>query len=428
MMPGTIPPEPTAGQPWLQKYFTRSKLFTTTEGSWGDVVKKSVEKALALSELRGKINDLAEDTAAEDRDRLTGEYRALESEYRAALIAEDDTGEGRTSRDGQSAELRRMLDGFNVGKVFQAASNHEQTEGAERELQQHFGLTPHSIPIEALRTEHRAAATFTGDEPNAVPKGIIAQVFPQSVANFAGVMGETVPTGEAVHPVITTGATVHRPAASANAAEGTAAITVSTLAPRRIQASFAYAREDAAVFGGLDAALRMNLRDALQDDMDDYILNSTDVGLLQFGTDPTNPTAATDGAGYLSAMYGAVDGTYSGAISDVRMVVGSAIYAHMASVVPTGRDDSALDILSARSGGIRVGGNVPAYANNRQDCVIVKGMNADNAVAPLWQGISIFQDEFTRAEHGEVKLFAVMLMNFAVLRADGYTRHRFRNA
>ena len=319
------------------------------------------------------------------------------------MVKEDDAGPIRNGADGEGAEFRRMLDGFSVAKVVQAVASSEGTEGRERELQQHLGIGAHSIPIQSLAPErrgeeHRAAATFTGDTPNTTPRDIIAQVFPESIAAFAGIMGETVAAGEAIYPVITTGASVHRPAGSAAAGESTAAIGVTTLAPQRIQASFAYQREDAAVFANLDSALRMNLRDALQDDLDDFILNKTNAGLLHFGSNPAaTPTAETTGAAYLAAMYAGVDGTYAQSIAQVRMIVGSEIYAHMAAQVPSGRDDSALDILTARSGGIRVSGNVAAYSQNRQDAVIIKGMGRVNAVAPVWQGIQIFQDEFTRA-------------------------------
>ena len=112
--------------------------------------------------------------------------------------------------------------------------------------------------------------------------------------------------------MITTSATVHTPAKSAAAGESTAAITVSdTRRPNGCKAALAYAREDAAVFAGLDSALRMNLRDALQSELDDYILNSTDKGLLQFGTDPTNPADETTAAEYIATLYENVDGSYA---------------------------------------------------------------------------------------------------------------------
>ena len=286
-------------------------------------MKKSMSVALRLSELRSAINDFPEDGNTEDRDKLTTEYRQQESEYRAAVIAEDsDAGPTRNENDGESSEMRRMLQGFSVGNVVAAVSKQEMTEGRESELQKHLGIGSHSIPLESLRSEHRGAATFSGDEPNTPhPRESSPRFSPRVSRRFAGVMGESVAAGEAIFPIITTGATPGEPAKSAAQGEDTAVIAVETLTPQRIQTSFAYTREDAAVFGSLDGALRTNLRDAIENRFDHYILRKSSDGLLAFGTAPSNPTSATTGAEYLSAMYAGVDGTYANEIGAVRMIV-----------------------------------------------------------------------------------------------------------
>ena len=46
----------------------------------------------------------------------------------------------------------------------------------------------------------------------------------------------------------------------------------------------------------------------------------------------------------------------------------------------------------------------------------------------FWDGVTIVYDEVTKAATGEIVLTAVMLANFAVLRADGYTRRAFKLA
>ena len=49
-------------------------------------------------------------------------------------------------------------------------------------------------------------------------------------------------------------------------------------------------------------------------------------------------------------------------------------------------------------------------------------------VCAIWPGIPILVDSGSRAPHGEVRLFAVLFHDFAILRKDGYTRHTFRNS
>ena len=70
----------------------------------------------------------------------------------------------------------------------------------------------------------------------------------------------------------------------------------------------------------------------------------------------------------------------------------------------------------------------PAYASNFQDALVVKGVARRNCVASVWDGIQLIPDAITRATQGEVKITAVMLYDFSVLRTAGYNRHRFRNA
>ena len=111
------------------------------------------------------------------------------------------------------------------------------------------------------------------------------------------------------------------------------------------------------------------------------------------------------------------------------MILGSTIYAHMGSEFrANGSDDSVASIVERLGGGLRVSGHVPAYASNRQDAVAIKTGSGPNAVAPIWNEVQIFQDEYTRAQEGEIRLYGLMLGNFAVLRADGFKRYRFRNS
>ena len=73
---------------------------------------------------------------------------------------------------------------------------------------------------------------------------------------------------------------VGTPAENADQAETTGSFSADVLSPVRLQASFFYSsREDRARFAGMDAALRMNLADGLQDGLDNQILTGTN-GLL----------------------------------------------------------------------------------------------------------------------------------------------------
>ena len=120
--------------------------------------------------------------------------------------------------------------------------------------------------------------------------------------------------------------------------------------------------------------------------------------------------------------------------SEIRLLVGAGaagVFQHMGKLaLNTGSvtEMSVEEKLRMLLGGLRVNGNVPDYAANKQDALIVKGMARRNAVAAVWQGVRLIPDEVTRAAQGEVKLTANMLYDFGILRTAGYTRHRFRTS
>ena len=74
---------------------------------------KSQNIQIKMSEIREQINGLADDAAVEDVNSLTGQYQALEAQYRAALIVEGEEvraagevqGQG---QEGESAEVRKL--------------------------------------------------------------------------------------------------------------------------------------------------------------------------------------------------------------------------------------------------------------------------------------------------------------------------------
>ena len=176
--------------------------------------------------------------------------------------------------------------------------NRRVVEGREAELSAAFGLPMDSFPLQLLtdsrRIEDRAIATISGDtQGNA--QSILAQIFPGSAAAFLGITAETVPAGQALYPVLSTGATVESPDKGAATTESTGAITVKTLVPSRLSAALRYTIEDAALLSGMDASFQDNLRDALGSDLDGKVvakLNSTAVA-----ADPSAPGAQTEGYG-----------------------------------------------------------------------------------------------------------------------------------
>ena len=386
--------------------------------------------AVKMSEKRERVNALLSQDEMTEEQRgecagLTTELQNLEVELRAAITADSST-ETRIPGSPEQREIRELVGRCNAGRIFEAVLEHRNADGAEAELQTHYGLSGNQVPLDLL--EQRAVTPAPGDVgQNQAP--IIPGVFPQSCAAFLGIDMPTVGVGESVYPVLTKNAEVKTPAENAAAAETTGSFSADVLSPSRLQAAFFYSREDRARFAGMDAALRENLSMALSDGLDDQILSGTN-GLLT-GTILANHnvSAVTDFAGYLKEFgHARVDGVYATGTSDLRVVVGAGTYAHAGSVYRTTEGDSpVLDRLMAITGGVKVSAHVPDVSGNKQNAIIRRGMRRDY-VAPVWQGISLIPDEITLAGTGQIKVTAVMLHAVKLLRADGFYKQQTQHA
>ena len=389
--------------------------------------------ALQMSEHREAINGLLGKDELTDDERTelaakTARAQELETELRAAIVADPDPDPNTGTDAGEGRELRALTDRAELGNIFACAIEHRASEGPERELQEHFHLGANQIPIAMLR-EVRAVTPGAADV-GTNQASIIPGVFPDACASFLGIDMPTVGVGEAVYPVLTTNATVHTPAENAAAAETTGSFSADVLSPSRLQASFFYSREDRARFAGMSEALRMNLSDALSDKLDQQIIAGTNGLLTGANLANHNRTTEADFAHYKAAFgYSRVDGTYAMGVGDLRIVVGSGTYAHAATVYRANNaDDSALDVLMSRTAGVKVSAHVPAVDNNnRQNAVIRLGMRRD-MVAPIWEGITLIPDEVTLAANGQIKVTAVMLHAVKILRSGGFWKQGTQTA
>ena len=402
--------------------------------------------ALRLSEVRTRLNevsglegdDFTPGIRAES-EKLQGEYKDLETRHRAAIVSEGEPVETRKADTGEAREMRELVGKAAISGIFDAALSGAQATGAEAELQKELKLAGNSVPLALLRRhddgegiEHRT----TGVTPvpaagsiGATQSEIIPAVFPEGAVAFLGIPQPTVPVGERVYSVLSTSAAPGTPAKGAEQGHSAAAFTAAVLSPGRIQASLFFAREDRARLAGLNEALRSNLSEALGDELDQQVLTGTN-GLLT-GTNLANNTAsaADTFATYRSRFaFGLVDGKYAMTTGDLRLLVGSATYSHAASVYRGNNSDlDALASLMAATGGVRVSANVTAVSGNKQNVIIRRGGRQD-AVTPIWEGITLITDEVTQAKAGEIVITAVMLFAFKVLRADGFNKVQSQHA
>ena len=404
--------------------------------------------AVELSEAKTELQDMAADADAPS-EKLTeakARVRSLDERHVAAQLAAspaDDTFTPDAPVD-EDPRMRELVGGANISSIFEAVRSHSGTTGKERELQTELKMQANQIPLVMLADPlvsdagdgdgARMRTTGQSSAPGEVGQrqtSIIPAVFPAGSAAFLQIPQPVVPTGKPVYSPITTSASPGTPAAGAEQADSAATITAFVLEPQRIAAGIFYRREDAAVLAGMNAALVANLRSALSDELDQYVLQGATVGLLT-GTnlDSHNASSADDYASYLKRFcFDAVDGISANRTADLRLVVGTGTFGSMASEYRgNASPNQALGELERITDGVRVSANVPAVVSNKQNGLVRVGGPRLDAVAPIWDGIEVETDRFTQAKSGEIRLNAVMLAQFQVLRKSGFRKVQAQTA
>ena len=399
---------------------------------------KSIEKALRLSEIREKLNDLngiesPTDAQKTEERALLASLKTGEVEYREALTSEGEK-DATVPVDAGEREYRAVLARSNVGRIMTAVVEHRSTEGAESELQAALGLAPNQVPLCLLRlpaVEHRAVTTGP-DNVAASGQMAIMPVFAAGVGAFIGASRPTVDAGTVAHPILDQRPTVSGPYTASTAVdETTGSFSSDLLTPGRIQASYFYKRVDAARFPSIDMALRQALNGGLEEKLD-YELFAGQAGLFT-GTNLSAHAAGatvTSFAEYLSLFgHARVDGRYAASLADVRTITGAATYAHAGgSYRSNNADYSALDALDGKTGGVRVSAHVPPVAAHKQNALVRLGSHDRAVIQVLWDGVTLVPDEITKVKTGEIAIAAILLTACKILRSDSFRKQEVRHA
>ena len=407
-------------------------------------MQKTLEKYIEIKDEKSKITQRlaviqlmpeAEVTTEVRAEQLTLRQRqpVVEGELQAAFAEQRAEQEKGVTLDTADTELRALTKRANCGDVISASNEQRMTTGATAEIQAHYKLNSNQIPIEMLRidreVESRAAATVPGAIGDAVQGEVVTPIFASGDGSFLGIERPIVGVGVAAYPVLGTAPSVKGPFTdSSDAAQTDATFTANSLAPERLSAAYAYRASDAARFSSLDASLRLALNGGLEEALDEQAIKGTDGLLIGSNLSNNNVSAVSTFALYLSGLlYGRVDGRYARTPGDVRILVGQTAFNHASGIYKSSEsDETASERLSARSGGMMVSAHVPAVASKKQNTLIRLGMARGAAVQPLWQGITILADAYSRSAQGEVVLTAVLLANFAITRAAQFHKQQIQ--
>ena len=250
--------------------------------------------------------------------KLTTAGQKLEPEIRAALIAEPDPEETRVEGDSETRELAKLTERASVGDILLATFEKRQTEGAPAELQKHYGLGSHQVPLEMLRidrsVEERAAATVPASIGDASQAQVITPVFQlPATAQFHGNRAadranwcRIFPSFE--HPSISERA-VHR---FDRSGPDRRHVCCQLTSARKVAGEFQLHPHRRGTLRGSRCFAAVGLERRLQEKLDQQAIEGTD-GLLTGTNLPNNNVSATSTfALYLSGLlYGRVDGRYA---------------------------------------------------------------------------------------------------------------------
>ncbi len=295
-------------------------------------------------------------------------------------------------------------------------------DGALAEYQQEAGLAENMYPIEFLRRDRIEAAAGLTSAPTNVGTDettVETPVFADGDAAFMGVVQPIVNGGDQVFPDVQTRPTVGGPHDDAtDVAETALTVNSELLAPRRGQASVTGLTTQLLRMPALEAGIVETLRGGLAEWFDGQCVAE----LLTVGQ--TAATAVDTYASYLSrAVYAQVDGRFARQEGDIRLLVGTATLAHMASVYrAAGTDNPAVAAVRELAGGLRASVHIPAVNGGKQDMLAAKGIGRRNAVGALWRGVEITVDRYSGAGKGQVEIFAQMFAAFSLSRAAGFAR------
>lgn len=384
-----------------------------------------LQQVEAREKLRGLIGTERTDEQETEFKTLTDRLSALDTEERAAILAdgEQPQGEPTDAADPETRERLELRGKLSLGGWLAAQLGEKSglDVGALAEYRAACKVDRPGLPLDlfeqdrpAPSPEERAVtpAPTTGTGQTVAP--VQPFVFAPSIAPRLGIDMPSVPSGGFSEMTISTALTP-MPEAKGDAADGTAAaLTAVSANPRRISARLSLAIEDIAQVGvsNFEAALRAHTSMALSHAYDNQVINGNSTspninGLINQLTNPTDPTAVTDFGAFVQSFSDQIDGLWALMMSDVGIVTNVDAYKLAAR---TFRGDASAggpavtfaDYAKMSTGGFWTNSRMPATAATLARGIVYRmgRPGIRTACHPTWGTLSI-DDIYTDSASGQ---------------------------
>lgn len=389
------------------------------------IQRRQSEIRQTLSQLVGK-DELSEDETRQ-METLDAEYRANETKYRAALIAEDserrEAGEELETRSDREYaellagfELRQVVLSLDEGRAFTG-----QTAEVVQEMRNAGGFRGIPVPFEALEMRNTVS---TGTPEPKVTRPIFDRLFPMSVAARLGVQSVTIAQGDQEYPVATAGATAgwaateggDVPAASAfQAAEALLSPDHTLGAHMRISRKALKQSGD-----GLEAAIRRDMSGAIGGELDRAVLIGSGATGEPEGmvTGATNTTAITGAATWSTFKAEVVAFMAANAIADpsqVKLGINPQEWSDLDDAIfDAGSGITEWDRLVKHVGA----GNVVKATQLTAGTALLTCTSGGLAPAflGLWGGVDMIRDPYSDAQSGGLRLTGLLTTDLVLPR------------
>lgn len=400
---------------------------------------------LRRSEIRQQLAELANiETPSEDEVRKMGEldaeYRTKETQYRAALIAED------AERREAGAELETRSDkewsdlmaGFEMRQVALALDEGRQLDGKTAEivteLRNAGGYRGVPIPWEAL--EKRAGETVASGTPDPIRTApIIERLFAGSVAARMGGQMVNVGVGELEYPVTTSSVSAGWAASETGNVAGPTvyATTDRPLAPdNTLGIQMKLTRKALKQSGsGLEQAVRRDMNGAIEEALDRAVFlgsGSTGeptglfAGASAWGIEETAIGAAPTWGAIRTEVVGFMTGNAATGPGDVRLLVRPEVWDTMdGDIWDAGSGITEWDRLTDALGNVILSNNALAAPTGSPAASSAILTTTAGGVAPFfvgtWGAIDLIRDPYSDAQSGGLRLTALATMDVTISRA-----------
>lgn len=402
---------------------------------------------LRRSEIRQELAELANiESPSEDETRkmseLDVEYRAKETQYRAAIIAEDEErreagAELETRSDREWADLMAE---FEMRQVVWALDEGRQIDGATGEIVSEMrekrgkgGGAGIPVPWESLEVRNTVSA---GTPDPVQTRPIIDRLFPDSVAARMGAQMINIGVGEVEWPVVTSAVSAGwTDAEGDNIPDPTPFSTVDRpLAPdQTMGVQMRISRKALKQSGSaLEQAIRRDMNGAMNIELDRVVFNGTGangqpLGVVSGAASYGIAEIAFDNAGsayadFRAAAVAFINANAATGPGSIRVLSRPEMWDLMDDVYITGTAITEWDRLVEKFGSVVLSNNALEAPSGSPTAIKSLLTTTAGGVAPIfvgaWGGIDLIRDPYSDAQSGGLRITALATMDQTVARSD----------